>query len=134
MTAYFPRALLAVILTAIMAGPASTDSMAQASPNAEQGTSGTPAPIRLSTEQEKSVWQHINRHQIASPPPSQLTVPVGKAVPEDIPLQAIPDDVVAEVPSLKGYDFAIVQDRLLIVNRSDKTVVHVINATLRRNY
>jgi Protein of unknown function (DUF1236) len=95
---------------------------------------GSGVAFQLSSEQEKAVWQRINNHPVQAPSPSQLTLPVGAVVPNEVPLQPVPDDVAAEISSLKAYDYAIVQDRLLIVNRSDKTVVHVINATLRSNY
>lgn len=88
----------------------------------------------MSPEQEKFVWQRIKNHPASAPPWSQLPPPVGQVVPQDFPLEAIPDDVSAEVSSLKGYDYAIVQDRLLIVDRSNRTVVHRINKSLEQNY
>jgi uncharacterized protein DUF1236 len=110
------------------------DSAASTSTRTAQAKSESSGTIRLSPEQEKIVWQRIKTHPASVPPWSQLPPPVGQVVPQDFPLEAIPDDVSAEVSSLKGYDYAIVQDRLLIVDRSNKTVVHEINKSLQQNY
>ena len=90
-------------------------------------------PIKLSTEQEKFIWQRINDQlETMTPPPlSSLPVPPGQRVPNDIPLQPMPDEVTSVVQSLKGYAYTIVQDRLMIVNPSDKTVGHVIYTNQR---
>ena len=136
MIRHFRPAFAALILAssagaavAIDDAPASVKVPSSAS---SQPTSGT--PIHLSGEQEKTVWQRIKNHPVQAPPPSRLTVPVGGVVPDDVPLQTVPDDVATGILPLQAYDYAIVQDRLLIVNRSDKIVVYVINATLRDNY
>jgi Protein of unknown function (DUF1236) len=131
------RLTLAALILASGSGAAVAIDDSPASGKVPPGASSQPSsgvPIHLSSEQENTVWQRINNHSVQAPPPSQLTVPVGAVVPDEVPLQAIPDDVAADISSLKAYDYAIVQDRLLIVNRSNKTVVHVINATLRDNY
>ncbi|OKO92169.1 hypothetical protein AC629_01145 [Bradyrhizobium sp. NAS80.1] len=118
----------AVILAASIIGAAAQDRAAPMSSEAQQPA----APLHLSSEQEKAVWQRLNNYPI-DPPRSQLAVPVGEVLPKDVPLAAIPDEVAAEVSSLKGYDYTIMHDRLLIVNRLDKTVAYVIDGTLRRN-
>jgi hypothetical protein len=122
MTAYSRLLLAAIILAASIIGASAQDNAAPTEPQ----------PIHLSTEQEKAVWQRINNYPI-DPPPSQLVVPVGEVVPKDVPLQSIPDDVAAEISSLRGYSYTIMHDRLLIVNRSDNTVAYLIDGTLRRN-
>jgi hypothetical protein len=126
------RTTLALLL--LTAGAAAIDSAASTSTRTAQAKSESSGTIRLSPEQEKIVWQRIKNHPASAPPWSQLPPPVGQVVPQDFPLEAIPDDVSAEVSSLKGYDYAIVQDRLLIVDRSNKTVVHEINKSLQQNY
>ncbi|OKO68944.1 MULTISPECIES: hypothetical protein [unclassified Bradyrhizobium] len=130
MTNHSCLALAAVILAASIIGAAAQDNGAPMSTDTQHRAPG--APLHLSPEQEKAVWQHINSYPI-DPPPSQLTLPVGAVLPKDLPLMAIPDEVAAEVSSLKGYDCTIMHDRLLIVNRLDKTVAYVIDGTLRRN-
>ena len=123
-------ALVAAVLAAGTIGAAAQDNAAPMSTDAQHEVSGT--ALHLSPDQEKAVWQRINSYPI-DPPPSQLTVPVGEVLPKELPLMPIPDEVVAEVSSLEGYDYTIMHDRLLIVNRMDKTVAYVIDGTLRRN-
>ncbi|QOZ65890.1 DUF1236 domain-containing protein [Bradyrhizobium arachidis] len=130
MAHHLPIALAAVILAASTIGAAAQDNAAPGPSDTQHNVSG--AALHLSPEQEKAVWQHVNAYPI-DPPRSQLTVPVGEALPNHLPLMPIPDEVAAEVSSLKGYDYTIMHDRLLIVNRMDKTVVYVIDGTLRRN-
>jgi hypothetical protein len=42
-------------------------------------------------------------------------------------LQPVPEKTAQDVPSLKPYDFAVMQGKVLIVNPSDKKVVEVIS-------
>jgi hypothetical protein len=127
MTNHSRLALAAIILAATIVGTAAQDNAVPISTDTQQ-----PGPLYLSSEQERAVWQRLNNYPI-DPPPSQLVVPVGEVLPSNIPLAPIPDNVAAEVSPLKGYDYTIMHDRLLIVNRLDKTVAYVIDGTLRHN-
>ena len=118
--------VLAVMLGAGSAG--AIDNAARVEPTAEYPSQ----PIKLSTEQERLIWQRVhNRPEMAVPPLSSLPVPPGQVLPNDVPVQPLPDDVTAEVPALKGHAYTIVQDRLMIVNPSDKIVGHVIDINQR---
>ena len=98
-----------------------------------QATPEYPAqPIELSTEQQRLVWQRVSDQPMAAPPPlTSLPARPGQPAPADVPLQPLPDQVTADVPSLAGYSYAIVQDRLMIVNPSNKTVSHIIDTNQR---
>ncbi len=119
----------AFILLASIAGSAAQDEQARSPSDIQRNV--VASAIHLSNEQERFVWQRINNYSVA-PPTSQLLVPVGEVLPQDIPLQTIPDDLAEEVSALKGYDYTIMHDRLFIVNRADRSVAYVIDGTLRR--
>ena len=89
-------------------------------------------PIELSAEQQKLVWQRVSAQPMNAPPPiTSLPARPGQPVPNDVPLQPLPEQVTADVPALAGYSYAIVQDRLMIVNPASKTVSHVIDTNQR---
>jgi hypothetical protein len=88
-------------------------------------------PIQLSTDQERFIWQRVRDQPVDFSAASRLPVPPGQVLPNDVPLQPLPDDVATQVPSLQGYQYAILQDRLLLVNPSNKTVGHVIDINQR---
>ena len=128
------RQFLLTLAVLILASGTGSAMAIDDSPGKVPRTGNSQPAVHLSSEQEKTVWQRLNNHPAQAAPPSQLTVPVGAVVPPDVPLQPVPDDVTAEFSFLKDCDYTIVHDRVLIVNRSDKTVVHVINGTLAHNY
>ena len=97
-----------------------------------QVTSEYPSqPIELSSDQQRLVWQRVTNQPLTAPPLTSLPVRPGQPVPSDVPLQPLPEQVTANVPLLVGHSYAIVQDRLMIVNPSNKTVVHVIDTNQR---
>jgi hypothetical protein len=48
-------------------------------------------------------------------------------MPGDVTLRSVPAKVASRVSSLKPYDYALLQGKLLIVNPGDKKIVDVIN-------
>lgn len=128
------RASLAIALPvlALVLGAGGAGAIDRAPPAEIQAPPEYPSqPIKLSTEQEKFIWQRVNDQLTAIPPLSSLPVRPGQVLANDVPVQPLPDDVTAEVPALKGHAYTIVQDRLMIVNPSDKIVGHVIDINMR---
>ena len=116
--------LLVSTAAASAAGP-------QSSPKAPPSASSTmskPATDRLSltgTEQ-KSAWNDLNGQATNQNAPSGFQPQVGAMVPGSIKLEPVPSKAATDVPSLKPFDFAMVQGKLLIVNPSDKKIADVI--------
>jgi len=52
---------------------------------------------------------------------------VGQKVPAELTLRALPSKAATDVPAAKSYRYAMLKDRILLVNPSDKTIVDVIN-------
>jgi hypothetical protein len=81
--------------------------------------------VRLTTRQRHDVLRTIRYER-----PARRTVTtervdyrVGTALPASVPLYAMPQQVVYEAPSLRGYDYTMVGDRMLVVDPGSNTVV-----------
>ena len=82
--------------------------------------------LNLTTAQQKSAWSELNGQATHQTAPSGFQPIVGAVVPSTIKIQPVPEKAASDIPSLKPYDFALVQGKLLIVNPSDKKVAEVI--------
>lgn len=58
--------------------------------------------------------------------PSGFNAIVGAVVPNSVTTAPVPSKAAGAVPSLKPYDFAILQKKLVIVNPSDNKIAEVI--------
>jgi hypothetical protein len=92
--------------------------------------SGAMAPnnrLNLTSTQEHSIVQSVNKQNAkAAQLPSGFKAAVGEAVPTSIPLHALPSDAASQVPAAKLYEYAKLQNQLLIVNPKDRKIVDII--------
>jgi hypothetical protein len=84
---------------------------------------------QLSDEQRRAIYQAVS----AKSPASATTAvggptgaEIGSVLSEAIPLAAVPDDVAAQVPPTKGYQYVKVGDKVLLVSPANRIVVGVI--------
>lgn len=109
-----------------VASAASNHAMANPSvPSAVQSTATD--SLTLTRSQERMAWRVISKQATSQTSPASFIVSVGAAVPNDISLKSVPRTLAAHVASLKPYDYALLQGKLLIVNPNDKKIVDVIN-------
>jgi hypothetical protein len=54
------------------------------------------------------------------------TPEVADALPEQVPMQDLPADVTQEIPLVQGHKFVKFDDRILIINPSNRLVVAMI--------
>jgi Protein of unknown function (DUF1236) len=101
--------------------PPAMQSMAKNSPSMAKDT------LSLTRSQERTAWRDLGKHASSQTAPSNFTASVGATMPGDVALQSVPAKVAARVSSLKPYDYALLQGKLLIVNPGDKKIVDVIN-------
>lgn len=101
--------------------PPAMQSMAKNSPSMAKDT------LSLTRSQERTAWRDLGKHASSQTVPSNFTASVGATMPGDVALQSVPAKVAARVSSLKPYDYALLQGKLLIVNPGDKKIVDVIN-------
>jgi hypothetical protein len=83
--------------------------------------------LTLSRSQQRTAWKDLGKQASNQTAPSNFKASVGATIPGDITIQAVPAKVAARVSSLKPYDFALLNNKLVIVNPNDKKVVDVIS-------
>jgi hypothetical protein len=114
----------AVLLVAAGTAARAADSKAMSGSNAQ---SALKDQISLSRAQERTAWRDLSRNAKQQTAPSSFTPSVGATVPDGITLRTMPQRAANQLPALKPYDFALLQNKLLIVNPNDKKVVDVIS-------
>ena len=83
--------------------------------------------LSLTRSQQRTAWRDLSKQASSQTVPKNFTASVGATIPGDVALQSVPAKVAARVSSLKPYDYALLQGKLLIVNPGDKKIVDVIN-------
>jgi hypothetical protein len=119
-------AMIAVLASGIgAASAAGNHPMSNGSMSSGMQTTAKDA-LSLTNSQERAAWKDISKQASNQTPPSGFSASIGTTVSNDISLKPVPAKLAAEVSSLKPYDYALLKDRLLIVNPNDKKVVDVI--------
>jgi hypothetical protein len=128
--------LIAVAAAALTAGigiASAADMHAKSNTMSKTTMSKTPATqsmakdnLTLTRSQQRTAWRDLSKQASNQTAPSNFTASVGATIPGDVTIKAVPAKVAARVSSLKPYDFALLNDKLVIVNPNDKKVVDVI--------
>ena len=104
---------------------------------ASAADSGWVAPrdrLTLSGAQELALFQSISRDGVRTQTlPSGFQPEIGQAVPKSITLHKLPRDAASCVPTAKAYDYAMLQNELVIVNPHDGIAVDVIAGDVASN-
>lgn len=82
--------------------------------------------LSLTRSQQRTAWRDLGKQASNQTASSNFTASVGATVPGDVTIQAVPANLAARVSSLKPYDYALLDNKLMIVNPNDKKVVDVI--------
>lgn len=96
---------------------------------ATTGSAGTASSkeLKLTSDQEKKLWTEISsNYAMKQNAPSGFNAAVGETLPASVTLRELPSKAQTEVPAAQPYHYAMVQDKLLLVNPSDKKIVDVI--------
>ncbi len=82
-------------------------------------------PLTLTNSQRVAIWQMLGNQ--ATQTSSTRSKPyVGQIVPNRLGLQPLPNSVSNQVPAVKSYDYAMLNNELLIVDPSTKEIVAII--------
>ena len=80
--------------------------------------------VRLTTRQRHDVLRTIRYERPARTVTTEsVDYRVGGALPTSVPVYAMPQQVLYEAPELRGYDYTMVGDRMLVVEPGSNTVV-----------
>jgi hypothetical protein len=113
-----------LIALAIVAGGAGGAVAQQSPPLAPEATA--PA-LKLSAAQKQTIYQSVStRSQKNNPAPPGFRAAVGVHVPETIELAPMPDTLASLIPEAKGYEIAMVETQVVVVDPKSKTVVAVV--------
>ena len=75
----------------------------------------------LTDEQRRAIYQALKDQ----PAGSAFNADVGVQLPAAVELRAVPNDVIARVPQTKDYQYAVANDRVLLVSPPSRIVVGV---------
>ena len=79
--------------------------------------------VRLTTRQRRDVLRTVRVERPARTVTERIDYRVGAALPRTVPVYAMPQQVIYEAPSLRGYDYTMVGDRMLVVDPASNMVV-----------
>jgi len=82
--------------------------------------------LSLSSTEQKTAWNDLNSEATKQKAPPSFFRAIGEVVPSSVTLQAMPAKAAGDVPSLRPYNFAMIEGKLLIVNPSDRKIAEVI--------
>jgi hypothetical protein len=123
------------IIAALLAGGTSL-AIAQSGQSANsKGTSGTATSaattlhgtdtVILSAAQRSAVWSDLSK-QATNQNAVGFDATIGTFVPNTVTIEPIPSKVTADNPSLRPYGFAMVGQKLVIVDPSNKVIADVL--------
>jgi len=123
-----------LLATAIAVGPAAAQGGAgRDSPSKESPATATDAPrdvpsLELSQSQREAIYQSVsNRQAKKDTAPVGFRAAIGAHVPDSIKLEPLPKAVVELVPKTVDYEYAFVDNQVLLVEPRSRTVVEVIH-------
>lgn len=80
----------------------------------------------LTGAQRQEIWHGTSKQAMQESSPAGFQVAIGETVPNSMKPQPMPKEVSDRVPAVKSYDFAILQNQLLIVDPSSMKVIDII--------
>lgn len=80
-------------------------------------------PLQLSPAQRTVIYRTVTRERVAPAPPPTVRYEVGMRVPDTVELQAVPDTVVTEVPTVRSYKYMTVNNRVWLVDPATSQIV-----------
>ena len=81
--------------------------------------------VILSAAQRRAVWNDINK-QATNQSAAGFDATIGTFLPGTVKIEPMPSKAAANIPSLRPYDFAMVDHKLVIVDPSNKVIADVL--------
>lgn len=97
--------------------------------NAGKAPSAAGAKVQLSQSQRSKIHSILGKSEAASVRTNvNFNIAVGVAIPRDVHVEVLPEDVVEVVPQYEGYDYIVVGDQILIIDPDSDEIVAIIEA------
>jgi hypothetical protein len=121
------------IVAALLAGGTSLAiaQNGQMPPSTKGSNSGSSAmhgtdTVILSAAQRRAVWKDLSK-QATNQNAARFDAATGTFVPNSVKIEPMPSKLTANDPSLRPYNFAMVNHKLLIVDPSNKVIADVLS-------
>jgi hypothetical protein len=82
--------------------------------------------LSLSSAQQKTAWKDLYTGSLNQKAPAGFNAVAGAVVPDTVTTAPVTSKAASDVPALKPYHFAMLQNKLVIVNPADKKIAEVI--------
>jgi hypothetical protein len=86
-------------------------------------TTETTGSITIAPEQRTVIQQRLST---TKPVTVKEKVTVGTTVPSTVELQTVPDTIVSDIPSVKGYSYFVYNDDVVFVDPKTRKVVTIV--------
>jgi hypothetical protein len=89
---------------------------------AKQGSVPGGSLVALTEEERRKIREIIVKQTAVQETRPNFKVMVGAKVPQNVSLRPMPQEVIKVVPKYKDFDFTIVDDRIIVVQRSTREI------------
>ncbi|WP_414470706.1 DUF1236 domain-containing protein [Microvirga sp. M2] len=86
-------------------------------------TTETTGSITIAPEKRTIIHERLGS---AKPVTVKEKVTVGATVPDTVELQTVPDTIVSDIPSVKGYSYFVYNDDVVFVDPKTRKVVTIV--------
>ena len=115
--------LSGTVAAAILAGVAGVSAQSTTVITTEEGRSA--GTVIIPAERAPAFRTVIRERRSVAVPDVRLSV--GATLPESVELYSVPDTYVTEVPTVRSYRYAVINDRAVLVEPGTRRVVQVID-------
>ena len=111
-----------IVVTVLVVAAAAAHSGLSGNMTVDSTKSAVP---EFSDEERGRIFDGVMR--ISDAPVTEMAAPeVADPLPEDVPMQELPPDLVGEIPLVRGHKFVKFDDRILVVSSASRLVVAMI--------
>ena len=111
-----------IVVTVLVVAAAAVHSGLSGSMTVDSTKSAVP---EFSDQERGRIFDGVMR--ISDAPVTEIAAPdVADPLPEDVPMQELPPDLVGKIPLVRGHKFVKLDDRILVVSSASRLVVAMI--------
>jgi hypothetical protein len=111
-----------IVVTVLVVAAAATHSGLSSNTTVDSAKSAVP---EFSDEERGRIFDGVMR--ISDAPVTEMVAPeVADSLPEEVPMQDLPSDIIREIPLVRGHKFVKFDDRILVVSSASRSVVSMI--------
>ena len=111
-----------IVVTVLVVAAAAAHSGLSSNMTVDSAKSALP---EFSDEERGRIFDGVMR--ISDAPVTEMVAPeVADSLPEEVPMQELPTDIIHEIPLVRGHKFVKFDDRILVVRSTSRLVVAMI--------